>query len=255
MAAAGKLTPEQQRFWSGHRPVAQFFDCESDPWNLRDLAGDPAHRDRLARMTRALEEFMIRERDLGFWPEPELAEAEKAASDHEIARREPERYPLERLMETAAIEDAREVRARLADPHPMARYWAVVGLAALGGEAGGAKEALRRLLDDPAASVRVEAAHLLAHLSDRDIGPALDLLSRELDSDNEWAAARAGRALELLGEKARPKLAEMRRVLRERSDGFFLKPKGPRPVNYGLEFSLFTALERFGDQPLQKAKP
>jgi hypothetical protein len=71
---------------------------------------------------------------------------------------------------------------------------------------------------------------------------ALDLLAAELDSRNEFAATRAARALELLGEKARPKLDLMRDALKRRTSGFFGQA-GPDPVNYGLEFSLTMALK------------
>lgn len=81
------------------------------------------------------------------------------------------------------------------------------------------------------------------HLVRRDANPtALDLLATELNSRNEWAATRAARALELLGEKARPKLDIMRDALKRRTSGFFGK-EGPDPVNYGLEFSLTMALK------------
>jgi len=111
-----------------------------------------------------------------------------------------------------------------------------VGLAAL----GDATAPLRPLLKDSAASVRIVAAETLVR---QDADPAaLDLLAAELDSRNEWAATRAARALELLGEKARPKLDIMRDALQRRTSGFFGK-EGPDPANYGLEFSLTMALK------------
>jgi HEAT repeat protein len=98
----------------------------------------------------------------------------------------------------------------------------------------------RPLLKDSAASVRIVAAETLARLTGDPA--ALDLLVTELDSRNEYAATRAARSLELLGEKARPKLAAMRSALQRRTSGFFGK-EGPDPVNYGLEFSLTMALK------------
>jgi hypothetical protein len=85
---------------------------------------------------------------------------------------------------------------------------------------------------------------LVRHAAD---SAALDLLATELDSRNEWAATRAARALELLGEKARPKLDIMRDALKRRTSGFFGK-EGPDPANYGLEFSLTMALKAL-EQP------
>jgi uncharacterized sulfatase len=246
LVAGDRLTTEQRALWSAPRAGVRLFDLREDRWNLRDIAASQPQR--AAEMERALEEFMLRERDLGLWPEPELADAERDASAHELARRDPARYPLERLIETAKLTDAAALRARLADEHFAIRRWAVIGLAALGDEARSALSEMKPLLGDPAASVRIEAAHLIASLDDGDsCARALDVLVTELDSANTFAAAESARALELLGDKARPKLAEMRRALRERADGFEHKPKGPRPAHYGLEFSLLTALERFGE--------
>lgn len=249
LAAEGRLSSEQRRFWSDPAAPVRLFDAQTDPWSLNNLAIDATHSDRSAKMEAALESFILRERDLGFWPEPELGDAEDEASAHELARRDPARYPLERILQTAKLTDVASLRERLGDEHSAVRCWAVTGLEALGDEAIGAMDALAPLLKDDAASVRIEAAHLIARLDDGDrLAAALDTLATELDSPNEWAAAQAARALELLGEKARPKIEPMRTALRERTTGFFLQPKGPRPASYGLEFSLLTALERFGDR-------
>jgi len=103
-----------------------------------------------------------------------------------------------------------------------------------------------------AASVRIAAAQTLAHHDEPAFATqSLDLLAAELDSRNEWAACRAARALELLGERARPKFDAMTDALRRRSSGFFGK-KGADPTNYGLEFSLRTAVERLRNNPLPK---
>jgi hypothetical protein len=59
----------------------------------------------------------------------------------------------------------------------------------------------------------VEAAEALCHL-DRTEG-ALPVLEKELQGRDLRAALRAARALELLGEKARPALPAMKKVLQD----------------------------------------
>ena len=98
---------------------------------------------------------------------------------------------------------------------------------------------LRPHLQDSTASVRIAADEALVRHADD--AAALDLLAAEINSRNERAATRAARALELLGEKARPKLAAMQDALNRRTSGFFGKP-GPEPAPYALEFSLLMAL-------------
>ncbi|MFM7607162.1 MAG: sulfatase-like hydrolase/transferase [Prosthecobacter sp.] len=243
LKAAGSLNDTQRKLWGDSRPPLMFFDTQSDPWCVNNLSNDPAHREHAATMLAELDGLMLRDLDLGFWPEPERVTAENGHSAHLRAHRD-KLYPLERIFPIAKLVGQGEQHrstfiAALADTDASVRYWAAVGLAALGGESA----PLRPLLKDSAASVRIVAAEVL--LRSESNAEALDLLAAELDSRNEWAATRAARALELLGEEARPKLDMMRDVLKRRTSGFFGK-QGPDPVNYGLEFSLTMALKALG---------
>ena len=240
LKAAGSLNDTQRKLWGDSRPPVMLFDTQSDPWCLNNLANDPAHTGRAATMLAELENLMLRDLDLGLWPEPERVAAENGHSAHLRAHRD-KLYPLDRILPIAKLvgqgpQHRHALTAALADADASVRYWAAIGLTALGGDI----EPLRPLLKDSAASVRIIAAESLVR---HDANPAaLDLLATELDSRNEWAATRAARALELLGEKARPKLDIMRDALKRRTSGFFGK-EGPDPVNYGLEFSLTMALK------------
>lgn len=247
LASAGKLNRVQQSFWESPRPATRLFDCVEDPWNLHNLADDPSQSERVTRMRQALEAWMLRQRDLGFWLEPELTLAETNAAAYHLARSGPTGYPLERILETAKLEDAEMLVARLADDHPLVRGWAVIGLAALGKDADRGLPDLVALMRDESPSVRIEAAGLVARKGKlAQVESALEVLVKDLDSTNDWTAARAARLLELLGEKARPRVADLRRVLRERSSGFAYKPKGSRPAPPALEFSLLSALANLG---------
>jgi len=240
LKAAGSLNDTQRKLWGDSRPPVMLFDTQSDSWCLNNLANDPAHAERTAKMLAELENLMLRDHDLGLWPEPERVAAESGHSAHLRAHRD-KLYPLDRILPIAKLvgqgpQHRNTFTAALADSDSTVRYWAAIGLTALGGDI----EPLRPLLKDSAASVRIVAAESLVR---HNANPAaLDLLATELDSRNEWAATRAARSLELLGEKARPKLDIMRDALKHRTSGFFGK-EGPDPVNYGLEFSLTMALK------------
>ena len=240
LKAAGKLTAVQRQLWGDSRPPLMLFDIDADPWCIDDLAGDPAHADRVKAMLATLESGMLRDLDLGFWPEPDRVAAEQGHSAH-LRARQGGRYPLDRILPVARLvgqgpQHRPAFVAALADPDASVRYWATVGLAALADD----PTPLRPLLADPSPSVRIVAAEALVRQADEPAG--LDLLVNELDSRNEWAATRAARSLELLGEKARPKLAAMRDAFRRRSAGFLVGEKGPDAVNYGFEFSLAAAI-------------
>ncbi|MGK0223045.1 MAG: N-sulfoglucosamine sulfohydrolase, partial [Limisphaerales bacterium] len=67
----GTLTPIQARWF---QPVgrARLFDLEEDPFELHNLANDPAHRAILARLESALGTFLARVGDTSVIPEKEL---------------------------------------------------------------------------------------------------------------------------------------------------------------------------------------
>lgn len=246
LKAAASLNTLQQQLWGDSRPPIMFFDTQSDPWCIRDLSNDPAHKKLLTTMLTELETIMLHDLDLGLWPEPERVAAENGHSAHLRAHRD-KLYPLERILPVAKLvgqgEQHRDtLLAALRDEDSTVRYWATLGIVALGEDV----TPLRPLLKDSAASVRIAAAEAMVR---RDADPAaLDLLTQELGSRNEWAACRAARALELIGDQARPKLDAMRAALVSRSSGFFRK-KGSDPVNYGLEFSLTSALRQLEANP------
>ena len=248
LKASGLLRADQLHFWGDSRPPVMLFDTETDPWCLHNLAADTAHTERAAALTAELESIMLEGRDLGLWPEPERVAAEQGMSAWRRAR-EPGKYSVARALTVARLvgmgaEKRDLLEQSLADPDPSVRYWAAVGLAALGEEVKPSLDKLRAALSDEATSVRIVAAEtMVRHDEPETVAKALDLLADELDSRNEWAACRAARALELLGERARPKLTVMRDALRRRSFGFFGE-KGPHPVNYGLEFSLVSAVQK-----------
>ena len=62
------------------RPAVELYDCQADPWNLKNLAGDPAHEQVQQRLARELERWMKSQGDLG-------QETEMAAKQHQWRNR------------------------------------------------------------------------------------------------------------------------------------------------------------------------
>lgn len=69
--SAGRLTPAQAAMMLPE-PTEVLYDLEQDPWEMHNLAGDPAHAERLSRMRVALREHIISSGDVGLLPEYEL---------------------------------------------------------------------------------------------------------------------------------------------------------------------------------------
>jgi len=65
----GTLAGPQTLMFREHRPAEELYDIEADPHEVRDLAGDPAYADELARLRAALDAWRSEVRDLGDEPE------------------------------------------------------------------------------------------------------------------------------------------------------------------------------------------
>jgi len=68
--AAGELTPVQARLLAPTRPEEELYDLEEDPYEVENLAGQPAHHDTLERMRGELETWIELSDDQGRFPEP-----------------------------------------------------------------------------------------------------------------------------------------------------------------------------------------
>ncbi len=74
LAEADELTGPPALWFRPTRDAEELFDTETDPDEIRNLAGDPAHEERLARMRGALDRWLVDSGDLGLLPEEELKE-------------------------------------------------------------------------------------------------------------------------------------------------------------------------------------
>ncbi len=74
LAEAGALEGTPALWFRTTRDAEELFDTELDPHEVKNLAGEPAHADRLARLRTALDKWLATSGDLGLLPEEELAE-------------------------------------------------------------------------------------------------------------------------------------------------------------------------------------
>ncbi|MBI5395112.1 MAG: sulfatase-like hydrolase/transferase [Verrucomicrobia bacterium] len=241
LAAEGKLNADQLTYAAPRKPIEELYDSDADPHQVKNLAGSPQHRATLEKMRRALREWLLTARDAGFLTEPQMWERIGADSTPCALAKDPKKYPLARLLDAADLvgrPGAVPKQAKLlADSDDGVRYWAALGLRAAGKDASPAREVLKAALKDSCAVVRIEAAVALIQLSETDAG--LRVLEAELRSERGDVAVHAARALELLGESARPALTAMRATL----EGVDRKKFGEYALF--LRFSLEAALEAF----------
>lgn len=208
----GKLNAAQRRFWET-KPPEELYDLEADRDEIANLAERPEHRATLERLRQALREWMLAVRDVGLLPEGEMHARAGSSTPYEMGH-DAQRYPLERILETAELasslrpEAAGALLERLADPDSAVRYWAAMGLLMRGAAATSeAAPALRKALADPSPYVRIVAAEALARYGDaRDRNKALAVLLELAPADRNgvYVSLAALNAIDGLGEKARP---------------------------------------------------
>jgi arylsulfatase A-like enzyme len=68
--AEGKLTPEQALIMRETRPAEELYDLKKDPYELKNLADDPARQDVLKELRGVLDDWITRTDDRGRNPEP-----------------------------------------------------------------------------------------------------------------------------------------------------------------------------------------
>jgi uncharacterized sulfatase len=67
--AEGKLNPVQSLFMQPRKPEVEFYDTQSDPHEVNNLAGSAKHREQIAKFGRMLDQWIAETNDLGRHPE------------------------------------------------------------------------------------------------------------------------------------------------------------------------------------------
>jgi arylsulfatase A-like enzyme len=157
---AGQLNATQAAFFQERQPE-ELYDLQADPDNVRNLAGDPAHRAALERLRAANRTHLLRIRDAGFMPEPMMIPLAGERSPRTVTGNESV-YPLARLIDLIdrmqLKPNAAEIAAALQDPLPVVRYWGAI--AAIRASAVSAA-AIEKALGDAEPMIRVAAAQAL----------------------------------------------------------------------------------------------
>jgi uncharacterized sulfatase len=206
----GVLNDEQSHFWRT-KPPEELYDLTSDPDEVHNLAGHPEHAERLRTLRGALREHLLAIRDVGFLPEGEIHSRSAGSTPYEIAR-DPERYPLERILLMAELASSPQESAvsalveALADQDSAVRFWGAMGLLIRG--AGAVEEAHDPLIDaleDESEYVQIVAAEALGRFGNaEDLSQALPVLLNRADiaDDGVFVAMAALNALDALDERA-----------------------------------------------------
>lgn len=211
-ANADSLTQPQKAYVGPTRPVEEFYDVNADPQNLVNLLeGDlnDAQKTALEAHRAAFVKKRMEILDLGVLPESLMVSfiVDENRPLREIAEGKTSHRPdLEKIWATADLVGKGE-RADLLelarDGDAAVRFWAIVALREAFPNDEALLEELYDSIDDVDVAVRIEAAAWMADASEKNRYEAVQVLGRELISEDWWTALRACRAVELLGEKAK----------------------------------------------------
>jgi arylsulfatase A-like enzyme len=209
LEADGRLTDKTAIYMAHSRPPEMLFDTATDPYELKNLADDPAYSDQLVELRTKLHEWQDEIFDLGFMPEAVWIEAFEARGDKSprftLAREQDGLYPLQQLRALAdklpAPRHAPHMLAALRSDNSSIQFWGGMGLLANRIDAPEVRAEFRGLLTSDSPTIRTLAAQALASLGERD--EALPELLRVLNDEHPLVALRAANALDHLGDASR----------------------------------------------------
>lgn len=218
LAAEGKLTGAAKELMSETKPPLELYDTKNDPQHIHNVIESSETLEVSMRLAKALEKWMLEVRDTGLLPESEMFRRAKGRSPYTMARA-PGEFPVNKLFVSAAMVTNHcgfrsKQLAMLDDADPAVRFWAAVGLLAVG-ETPRRPVAGRvvKLLRDPCPEVRFTAAEFLCKLGQQE--KALPVLIEGIEHGEIRARVYAAITLAALGEKARPALPRVKQALDE----------------------------------------
>lgn len=115
------------------RHFETLYDTESDPWELRNLAGDPEWSKILNEMRSALQENILRSKDVMFLPEYEIDLIPADITPYAF-RLDDTKYPIGEIVTAASLSGkrGRDIAIQqielLRHSNKIVRYWAATGL-------------------------------------------------------------------------------------------------------------------------------
>ena len=169
----GKLTGAFKSIWETPQPTEELYDLANDPWEIHNLAADPAHAEKLSALRQRLRDTMKKATDTGLVPEPLFAALGGQSTIADFVQGG--RFDIDEALNLAFAASRRDpseipaLKRALTSESPVARYWGVTGLMILGEQAAAEADAVAPLLGDGESVNRTVAAEALWKFGKKDI--------------------------------------------------------------------------------------
>lgn len=85
----GNLTPDQARWFAPNKPLEEFYDTQIDPYEFKNLVGNPDYEEKLKELRAAHEQWMKDYPDMSAIPEMEMVRAWWGGKDEAPVTAEP----------------------------------------------------------------------------------------------------------------------------------------------------------------------
>ncbi|MBL6705523.1 MAG: sulfatase [Planctomycetaceae bacterium] len=210
---AGKTDAITGRFF-GTKPMHELYDTSVDPDNVNNLVDDPKYADEVARLSKALDEWQVRNFDSGLLPESEIVKrSEDAGMTIYDLVRDPSLYDLKayQLASAKALSlDAANLPGfyrDLSHADSGVRYWAIVGCFNLQKTTRLDTNFVRRSLSDESHHVRAMAAWILYRAGDK---TAAQECWNDLLSNSSYASLKIFNIIDWIGDGTEPYVDAMK---------------------------------------------
>jgi len=250
--AEDELSPAQKKLWAARKPVEELYDTIEDPNELNNLIDDPEKRAVLGKLRKTLRAWMLQSRDTGLLPEAEMHIRSEGSTPYTMTRNSI-KFPQRRIFAAADLvgkgpENIPELIKFLGDSDGVVRYWAVIGLDALGPQAHPATDALEGVLEDASPNVRFAAAGVLCRMGMCE--KALPVLAEGLKEKREETVLYAAREIQRIDTSALPIIEKIREAKAgcENPDGSFKNNNHAMFIDWALKNALENCSQE-SDQP------
>jgi len=161
----GKLSGIFKAQWEPPVVSEQLYDLSADPWEINNLAADPAHAEKLKGMREHLKATMKNIKDTGLVPEPMFGALSKGSTIADFVQSD--QFDLDGVLEIAfkaSAMDAENIPAltkATSSEDPVKRYWGILGLLVLGEGSVSSADGVAFLLKDEHPVIRTTAAEAM----------------------------------------------------------------------------------------------